>query len=114
MEHEELKIGNRRVLSEKNFAFAFKHVNFSYQLESDRKAFIFSPPLLTSGTAIAASSKKAQLANFMYKFAINYKEAHKTCYWKRLVRDSKLKENVVRNLISDAEELKTDLFLLSK
>ncbi|MEM6736000.1 MAG: four helix bundle protein [Bacteroidota bacterium] len=118
MEEEALKIGKRRVLSEKISAFVLKYVNFSGQLKLDRKALILSHQLLMSGTTIAISSKKAQQAdvkaNFMYKFAIANKEASKICCWESLIKHSKIKEKVVKNLISAIEELKTTSFLSSQ
>lgn len=105
-------------LLEKSYDFALAIVKFSRKLQIEQKEFILSKQVLRSGTAIGALSEEAQQAessaDFIHKLAIANKEAHETHYWLRLIKDSKLLENDIDDLIERSSELKRLLISIIK
>lgn len=72
--------------------------------------FVLSKQLLRSGTSIGANVEEATAAqsrkDFISKMSISSKEARETNYWLRLLRDSKLCENIdFTDIINDSEEI---------
>ncbi len=67
-----------------SFQFALKIIEFSEQLEQERK-YVVARQLLKSGTSIGANIHEAQnaesKADFIHKMKIAAKEADETMYW---------------------------------
>lgn len=69
-----------------------------------------SKKVLDSGTAVGVLVEEARQgenrADFLQKFSVANKEAFKTNFWLRLLRDSKfLSEQHAQSLLADCEEL---------
>lgn len=75
------------ILLLKTFSFSLSIIEYTEQLEKNRK-YVFSNQLLKSGTSIGANSKEAQnaesKADFIHKLKIALKEADETEYWLHL------------------------------
>ncbi|MEQ9405996.1 MAG: four helix bundle protein [Cyclobacteriaceae bacterium] len=75
-----------------SFQFALKVVEFSTQLENDKK-FVIARQILKSGTSIGANIREAQnaesRADFIHKLKIAAKEADETEYWLLICESSK-------------------------
>ncbi len=80
------------ILVEKSYAFALRVVRLSQYLNNERKEFILSRKVLDSGTAIGALVEEARQGegrdDFAHRLGLAVKEAFKTNYWLRLLRDS--------------------------
>jgi len=79
------------ILVEKSYAFALRVVRLSQYLNNEKKEFILSRKVLDSGTAIGALVEEARQgedrADFSQRLGVAAKEAFKTNYWLRLLRD---------------------------
>ncbi len=75
-----------------SFEFALKSIEFSEELEGNRK-FAIANQILKSGTSIGANIREAQgaesRADFIHKMKIAAKEAEETEYWLELCEHSK-------------------------
>jgi four helix bundle protein len=80
------------ILVEKSYAFALRVIRLSQYLNNEKKEFILSRKVLDSGTAIGALVEEARQgedrADFGQKLGLAAKEAFKTNYWLRLIRNS--------------------------
>ena|SRR5688572_30904158 len=80
------------ILVEKSYAFALRVIRLSQYLNNEKKEFILSRKVLDSGTAIGALIEEARQgedrAEFGQRLGLAAKEAFKTNYWLRLIRDS--------------------------
>jgi four helix bundle protein len=97
------------VVQEKSFAFALRIINLVKFL-TDRREFVISKQILRSGTSIGANIEEAigscSDKDFLAKFAVVYKEARETLYWLKLLRESKMLDQIQsESLINDCEEL---------
>ena len=107
------------ILVEKSYAFALRIVRLGQYLNNERKEFILSRKVLDSGTAIAALIEEARQgedrADFALRLGVAAKEAFKTNYWLRLLRDSEyLRGDQASSLLSDCEELQKMLIASRK
>jgi four helix bundle protein len=98
------------ILQDKSYRFALRIVNLSEYLNTEKKEFVLSRKVLDSGTAIGVLIEEAKngqdRSDFTQKLSIANKEAFKTNYWLRLLRDSKqLTDQQASSLLSDCEEL---------
>lgn len=79
-------------LREKSYAFAIKIVKLSQTLDSEKKEYVLSKQVLRSGTAIGALIRESEFAaskaDFINKLTISLKEANKTEYWLKLLKDT--------------------------
>jgi four helix bundle protein len=77
---------------ELSFEFALNIIEFSEELEENRK-YVISRQLLKSGTSIGANIREAQSAeskvDFIHKLKISAKEAEETEYWLLLCQKAK-------------------------
>ena len=100
----------KSILLEKSFKFALRIVKLSQFLNDEKREFVLSKKILDSGTAIGVLIEEAQQgenrADFLQKYSIANKEAFKTNFWLRLLRDSGfLSEKQSQSLLDDCEEL---------
>ena len=82
----------KNVILDKSFEFALAIIEFSEELESQKK-FVIARQLLKSGTSIGANIREAQgaesKADFIHKLKIAAKEAEETEYWLLLCKAAK-------------------------
>jgi len=82
----------KNVILEKSFAFALQIIEFTEEMELQKK-YVLSRQLLRSGTSIGANIREAQScesrADFIHKLKIAAKEADETEYWMLLCKYSK-------------------------
>lgn len=82
----------RNIILEKSFAFALLIIEYTEELESQKK-YVLSRQLLRSGTSIGANIREAQScesrADFIHKLKIASKKADETEYWLLLCKNSK-------------------------
>lgn len=85
----------RNVILKKSYHFALEVIRLAQKLQS-KKEFVLSRQLVRAGTAIGAIVEEAQAAqtraDFRNKMCIAEKEARKSHYWLRLLRDSHMIE----------------------
>ncbi len=106
------------ILVEKSYAFALRVVRLSQHLNNE-KEFILSRKVLDSGTAIGALVEEARQgedrADFAQRLGFAAKEAFKTNYWLRLLRDGEhITNDQASSLLSDCEELQKMLIASRK
>ncbi|MFZ1699889.1 MAG: four helix bundle protein [Pyrinomonadaceae bacterium] len=100
----------KSILQEKSYLFALRMVKLSEYLNNERKEFVLARKVLDPGTNIGVFIEEANQASdhtdFIGKFSIANKEAFKTNFWLRLIRDSEfISDKPAESLISDCEEL---------
>ncbi len=98
------------ILRDKSFAFAPRIVKLSEYLHDEKREFVLSKKVLDSGTAIGVLIEEAKqgenCADFIQKLSVANKEAFKTNFWLRLLRDANfLSEKLAESLLADCEEL---------
>jgi len=81
------------IVQEKSYAFALRIITLVKWLREQRE-FEIARQILRSGTAIGSNVEEGlagiSRADFIAKMSIAFKEARETCYWLRLLRDSKI------------------------
>ena len=81
------------VVKEKSFLFAVRIVELSRSLVEEKREFVLSKQILSSGTAIGALVREAEQAesrkDFIHKLSIALKEASETEYWLELLHKTK-------------------------
>ncbi len=101
---------SKSILLEKSYKFALRVVKLSQYLNDEKREFVLSKKILDSGTNIGVFIEEAQQgenrADFVQKYSIANKEAFKTNFLLRLLRDGEfLSENQSQSLLDDCEEL---------
>ncbi len=104
------KFMSENILQEKSYKFALRIVKLSQYLNDEKREFVLSKKILDSGTAIGVLIEEAKQgenrADFLQKFSVANKEAFKTNFWLRLLRDGDfLSEKQAQSLLADCEEL---------
>jgi four helix bundle protein len=88
--------------------FALKIIDFSEQLEQNRK-YVVAKQLLRSGTAIGALVREAQnaesKADFIHKFKIAAKEADETWYWLILCKEANTYPDPDQSIVAGLEDV---------
>ena len=102
---------SENILQEKSYKFALRIVKLSQYLNDEKHEFVLSKKILDSGTAIGVLIEEAKQgenkADFLGRYSIANKEAFKTNFWLRLLRDGGfLSEKQAQSLIDDCEELR--------
>ena len=97
------------IVQEKSYAFALRIITLAKWLR-ELKEFEIARQVLRSGTAIGSNVEEAlagiSRADFVAKMSIASKEARKTHYWLRLLRDSKIvTESKIAPLEAESLEL---------
>jgi len=108
--YEKIKIMSENILQEKSYKFALRIVKLSQYLNDEKHEFVLSKKILDSGTAIGVLIEEAKQGenrtDFLQKFSVANKEAFKTNFWLRLLRDGDfLSEKQAQSLLDDCEEL---------
>lgn len=98
------------VLQEKSYKFALRIVKLSQYLNDEKHEFVLSKKIPDSGTAVGVLVEEARQGenrgDFSQKLSIANKEAFKTNFWLRLLRDGGfLSEKQAQSLIDDCTEL---------
>ncbi len=101
---------SENILQEKSYKFALRIVKLSQYLNDEKHEFVLSKKILDSGTAIGVIIEEAKQGenrtDFLQKFSVANKEAFKTNFWLRLLRDGGfLNEKQAQSLLNDCEEL---------
>jgi four helix bundle protein len=101
---------SQSILQEKSYSFALRIVKLCEYLSDEKREFALSRKVLESGTAIGVLIEEARQGedktDFRAKLSIANKEAFKTNFWLRLLRDSEsINEKQAASLLSDCEEL---------
>jgi four helix bundle protein len=98
------------ILQEKAYAFALRIVKLCEYLNNEKKEFILSKKLLDSaaniGLLIEEGKQGENRPDFIQKFAIANKEAFKSHFLLRLIRDSKyITATQAESVLHDCGEL---------
>jgi four helix bundle protein len=98
------------LLQKKAYDFALRIVKLSEYLTNEKKEFILSRKLLDSGTNIGLLIEEGKQGenrpDFIQKYSVANKEAFKTNFLLRLVRDSeKIAASHAASFLADCEEL---------
>ena len=102
------------ILQEKSFAFALRIVKLSEYLNNEKHEFALSKKILDSGTNVVLLSEEGKQgedrSDFIQKYSIANKEAFKSHFRLRLLRDSGfVTEPQAASLLSDCGELQGPL-----
>lgn len=97
-------------LKDKSYPFAIRIVELSQYLQGDKKEFVLTKQLLSSGTAVGALIREAEFgqskADFTNKMSIALKEANETKYWFSLLKNTDFTSELqFKSLQSDCKEL---------
>ena len=100
----------KNILKDKSFAFAVRVVKLAQWLETEKREYILSKQILSSGTAIGALLSEADFAqskaDFVSKMSISLKEANETLYWIKLLKETDyIEEPLFYSLLKDVSEL---------
>lgn len=98
------------IFQEKSYAFALRIVRLSEYLNNQKKEFVLSRKILDSATNIGLLIEEGKQGenrvDFIQKYSVANKEAFKTNFLLRLLRDSThVTSSQADSLISDCEEL---------
>ena len=107
------------ILLEKSYKFALRIVKLSQYLNDEKREFVLSKKILDSGTSIGVLVEEAKQgenrSDFSQKLSVANKEAFKTNFWLRLLRDGGfLNEKQSESLLHDCEELQKMLIATIK
>jgi four helix bundle protein len=98
------------VLQEKSFKFALRISKLSQYLSEKKHEFVLSRKILDSGTNIGLLIEEGKQgdsrADFTSRYSVANKEAFKTNFLLRLLRDGEyISEDHARSMLDDCEEL---------
>lgn len=98
------------ILQEKSYKFALRIVKLSEYLTKEKHEFVLSKKLLDSGTNIGLLIEEGKQGesrpDFIQKYSVANKEAFKSHFLLRLLRDSEfLTDGQAESLLSDCGEL---------
>jgi four helix bundle protein len=98
------------ILQEKSYKFALRIVKLSEYLSKEKKEFVLSKKILDSGTNIGLLIEEGKQGesrpDFIQKYSVANKEAFKSHFLLRLMRDSEfITEAQAESLLCDCGEL---------
>ena len=98
------------ILQEKSYKFALRIVNLSEHLNNEKKEFVLSKKILDSGINIGLLIEEGKQGedrdDFIQKYSVANKEAFKTNFLLKLLRDSnKITLTQADSMLTDCEEL---------
>jgi four helix bundle protein len=98
------------ILQEKSYRFALRVVRLSEYLATEKKEFVLSRKVLDSGTNIGLlieeGKQGADRQDFIQKYSVANKEAFRSHFLLRLIRDSEFITNEqAESLLHDCGEL---------
>ena len=104
-------MAKENVIQIKSYAFALKIATLCLGIMDQRKEYVLSKQLMSSGTSIGANVEEAiggqSRKDFISKLSIAYKESRESHYWIRLLTDlGFIETNKADVLKTDCEELK--------
>ena len=107
------------ILKEKSYSFALRVVKLSQFLNAEKREFVLSKKILDSGTNIGILIEEGKQgedrSDFLQKYSIANKEAFKTNFLLRLLRDGEyLSAAHATSLLDDCEELQKILIATLK
>jgi four helix bundle protein len=107
------------VLQEKSYKFALRIVKLSQFLNDEKHKFVLSKKVLDSGTNIGILIEEGKQGenrpDFLQKYSVANKEAFKTNFILRLLRDGEfITETQAKSLLDDCEELQKMLIATLK
>jgi len=107
------------ILREKSYAFALRVISLSEHLHRDKGEYVLSRKVLDSGTNIGLFIEEGRQGSdredFRSKYSLANKEAFKTHFLLRLLRDKQfITEALGASLIADCEELQKMLIATLK
>lgn len=110
---------SKNILQEKSYKFALRIVKLSQYLNDEKHEFVLSKKILDAGTSVGIFIEEAlqgeNRTDFLQKYSIANKEAFKTNFLLRLLRDGGfLSEKQAQSLIDDCEELQRMLIAAIK
>ncbi len=109
----------KEILRDKSYAFALRIVNLSEYLHREKHEYVLSRKVLDSGTNIGLFIEEGKQGidtdDFRSRYAVANKEAFKTNFQLRLLRDGKfISDSQARSLLDDCEELQKMLIATLK
>jgi four helix bundle protein len=98
------------LLQKKAYDFALRIVKLSEYLQHEKKEFTLSRKVLDSGTNVGLLIEEGKQGenrpDFIQKYSVANKEAFKTNFLLRLIRDSeKITKQHAESILTDCEEL---------
>jgi four helix bundle protein len=82
----------KSIVDIKAFEFAVKIIRIGRELQEQKKEFIISKQLVSSGTSIGANVREGEnaesKADFIHKLSISQKECSETIYWLELLKET--------------------------
>mgnify|MGYP002081934801 CR=1 FL=1 len=98
------------LIRDKSYSFALRMVRLSEYLNKEKREYVLSRKILDSGTNIGLFVEEGRQgehrADFIQKYSVANKEAFKTNFLLRLLRDSEqVTLDQSESLITDCEEL---------
>ena len=107
------------ILKEKSYKFALRIVKLSEYLNGEKREFVLSKKILDTGTNIGLFIEEGKQGidrpDFLLKFSLANKEAFKTNFLLRLLRDGDfISETQAKSLLDDCEELQKMLIATIK
>ena len=104
----EAAIEKPNIIKDRSFSFALKIIELARELKKGNN-FEIASQILKSGTSIGANVEEAQAAqskkDFVSKLSISSKEARETKYWFRLIKESKITNIDLDELMKECDEL---------
>jgi four helix bundle protein len=97
-------------IGEKSYAFALRIMKLSEFLHNEKREFVVSRKILDSGVNIGLLIEEGRQGehrqDFIQKYSVANKEAFKTNFMLRLLRDSEqISNKQAESLLTDCEEL---------
>lgn len=107
------------VLREKSYSFALRIVGLSEHLRREKQEYVLSRKILDSGTNIGLFIEEGKQGydreDFRLKYSLANKEAFKTNFLLRLLRDKRfISDNEAASMLDDCEELQKMLIATLK
>lgn len=99
------------LLLDKSYNFALRIVRLSEYLDNEKKEYVLSRKILDSGTNIGLFIEEGKQgenrADFIQKYSLANKEAFRSHFLLRLLRDSEfISKSHAESIIADCDELK--------
>ncbi|CAN5595210.1 four helix bundle protein [soil metagenome] len=89
--------------------FALRVIRLVESLPNGKTANVIGNQLLRSGTSVGAnyraSCRAKSTADFVHKLSIVEEEADESIYWMELLVEGKIKENLLENLMNEADQI---------
>jgi four helix bundle protein len=98
----------QNLIQDRTFKFSLEIISL-YRQMLEKKEYVLSKQLLRSGTSIGANVEEALAGSskrdFLFKMTISLKETRETNYWLRLVKESKLVDVDLTEILKESAEI---------